>query len=304
MNKESVNLYINELIDKLKVGYSTASKFLISNSTSLYLLLITSGIVIFFRDTLLDIYTSFVVTPILSHYQEGALSDLLIILGLSIWLFKSISKIKRAYNGLLNIYLLMIISITSVFYLLVRIRSQVYIYKHSAFFPKLTIADVVFSTAIIISATSIIKFSLYIWKKEKKLLTNNQTEPILEINDDKLYRNEYARAIAKSIINQKGLKHSFAIGIAGKWGEGKTSFVNLIKANLKDENDVLFIDFLPWYSSNAKALIFDFFSTLKKNLKQHNPQIDSSLKDYTELLLKFYDKNQSLTSIFNSLLLS
>lgn len=85
--------------------------------------------------------------------------------------------------------------------------------------------------------------------------------PIDNIKDDKLRRAPLAKKVAELIANFQG-KESFVIGIEGVWGSGKTSFINLALKEIKDDPNLIFINFNPWNFSGQNELITDFFSTL------------------------------------------
>lgn len=99
-------------------------------------------------------------------------------------------------------------------------------------------------------------------------------KPIEELSDEKLGRGNYAQRIAKR-INDSFPKESFAIGITGKWGSGKTSFLHLIKKNLNP--NTIIVDFNAWHSHETKNLIADFFDLLKAQLNDGSVSQDLNL---------------------------
>lgn len=58
--------------------------------------------------------------------------------------------------------------------------------------------------------------------------------PVKSIKEDILYRKELVEAVCDLII-EADTSESFTIGIYGKWGTGKTSFVNFIKEQIGTE---------------------------------------------------------------------
>lgn len=62
---------------------------------------------------------------------------------------------------------------------------------------------------------------------------------------------------------------SFSVGIAGKWGVGKSSFVNLLRAGIL-EKDGLVVDFFPRSSMSVSAISLDFFNSLSNTLKNYH----------------------------------
>ncbi|MBB6005286.1 P-loop NTPase fold protein [Arcicella rosea] len=102
-------------------------------------------------------------------------------------------------------------------------------------------------------------------------------KPIEELSDEKLGRGNYAQKIAEQ-INDSFPKESFAIGITGKWGSGKTSFLHLIKKKLN--GNTIIVDFNAWHSHETKNLITDFFDLLKAELN------DGSVSQHINLYVK------------------
>ena len=51
---------------------------------------------------------------------------------------------------------------------------------------------------------------------------------------------------------------SFVIGIEGKWGSGKTSFINLVLNALDKKRNTHFV-FNPWVFSDETSLLRNFF---------------------------------------------
>ncbi|NOT93663.1 MAG: hypothetical protein HOP05_18635 [Ferruginibacter sp.] len=78
---------------------------------------------------------------------------------------------------------------------------------------------------------------------------------------------------------------ALAIGINGSWGSGKTSFTNMIKEQIDNNNRVI-INFNPWRSSSANKIIEDFFELFISELKPHDPELSSSITSYAKSLTK------------------
>ncbi len=115
--------------------------------------------------------------------------------------------------------------------------------------------------------------------------------PIQDIELDKYNRKHVYESLIKAIKNAEISRHkSITIGLINKWGEGKTSFIIFLEAELKKEHDTIIIKFNPWLSSNVDNLTFDFFQTLDYALSNYM---------YTGSLIRRYAKN--LTNINNPL---
>jgi predicted KAP-like P-loop ATPase len=85
--------------------------------------------------------------------------------------------------------------------------------------------------------------------------------PIKDKDEDKLRRAPLAKKVAELIASFKG-EESFVVGIEGVWGSGKTSFINLALREIKDDPNLIFINFNPWNFAGQNELITDFFNTL------------------------------------------
>lgn len=91
-------------------------------------------------------------------------------------------------------------------------------------------------------------------------------KPIISKNEDLLGREKVANNLAREIKYYKN-KDSLTIGIVGKWGSGKTSFINMVLENF-EEDEYIIIKFNPWNISSRKQLISDFFLQLSNNIEK------------------------------------
>ncbi|MDK2773000.1 MAG: KAP family NTPase, partial [Flavobacterium sp.] len=95
-------------------------------------------------------------------------------------------------------------------------------------------------------------------------------EPINNSTQDLFNFKHYAEKVKRIIQLNSSNKEPLTIGIYGKWGEGKTSFLNLLKDKIehfdKDKNgkEYLIFEFNPWRYSNEDEMLFDFFDGISK----------------------------------------
>ncbi|MCT4617923.1 MAG: KAP family NTPase [Marinisporobacter sp.] len=117
-----------------------------------------------------------------------------------------------------------------------------------------------------------------------------------------------------------GSERSFAFGITCPWGGGKTSFLNGVKDRIKKngwskndfiqrghlteniaqkcedlykrndkikitEEDVIFVDYKPWFASGSKHVVAHFLDTLQKSLSPYDGELAGSIAKYRKLLL-------------------
>ncbi len=90
--------------------------------------------------------------------------------------------------------------------------------------------------------------------------------PIEKADQDQLKRFPLAKKVAEMISDFSG-KESFVIGIEGKWGAGKTSFINLVLTQL-DPDNIVYFTFNPWNFSDESSLLRDFFIKLSSAVEK------------------------------------
>lgn len=62
---------------------------------------------------------------------------------------------------------------------------------------------------------------------------------------------------------------AFSVGIAGKWGVGKSSFINLLRNSISKKGGLI-VDLYPRSSMNLSAISLDFFNSLSNTLKGYH----------------------------------
>lgn len=107
-------------------------------------------------------------------------------------------------------------------------------------------------------------------------------EPIDSLDEDKLGFSIYAESIATNIRNIVDNKRSFVFGIEGRWGSGKTSFINLVKGNLKKDPAIIILDFNPWKSSSVQQMTIDFFNLMAENVSEI--RLKAKFREYGKVL--------------------
>lgn len=117
-------------------------------------------------------------------------------------------------------------------------------------------------------------------KLNKKTLLEDL--PLGENEEDILGYAPYANRLAEKIL-ESHFEKSFAIGVNGKWGVGKTSFFNLIKRHFRNK-DVIEIDFNPWKSSNSNMIIKDFFELILEKISLDSYSTSKKIKQYSKKL--------------------
>ena len=92
--------------------------------------------------------------------------------------------------------------------------------------------------------------------------------PIKRREEDRLGRQSFAEAIAKQILAIP-VENGLTLAVAGEWGSGKTSVLNMVAETLLDGCDsTAVLQFNPWLFSSAADLIPRFFGELSAQLNQ------------------------------------
>jgi ABC-type lipoprotein export system ATPase subunit len=97
-----------------------------------------------------------------------------------------------------------------------------------------------------------------------------QDQPINRIENDTFNRKQFFLDLLVHIRDLSfNEKKGFAIGINGFWGIGKSSFLEIIKEDLKNDSSIVCVDYNPWLSANKQSLTYDFFLLLENELSKH-----------------------------------
>lgn len=145
-------------------------------------------------------------------------------------------------------------------YIYYRFFDHIFSFYYFTFLKKVAYLDffvLLFSSSFV---SLIINYCLtFIRNQHTKAIEDEklQDNPWETGNKDLLNRYEGAKELAIKIIAQK-TKKSFAYGIVGSWGDGKTSFLNMIENELLKNNHTIIVKFNPWKSSFSKNIQNDF----------------------------------------------
>lgn len=92
-------------------------------------------------------------------------------------------------------------------------------------------------------------------------------EAITTNEDDLLGRNKFAKSTAHALLRMTN-DGTYAVGLFGKWGAGKTSLLNMIlqeihivESNEDSSSRTIIVHFEPWNFSSTDQLLSQFFMT-------------------------------------------
>ena len=122
-----------------------------------------------------------------------------------------------------------------------------------------------------------------IFKKEKNFTGGfGVDEPITSSEDDLLGRKIYAQDAAKKLLATNTEKNAFTFGVIAPWGNGKTSFLYMLKEYIDNNwaGDVVTISFHPWKYGKSSNLTYLFFEELSKSLAPYSTSFSYDIIRY------------------------
>ncbi len=91
---------------------------------------------------------------------------------------------------------------------------------------------------------------------------------------------KYAGKIVQRLLATDIGDHSFALGVTGEWGVGKTTFLDELKSQAVGRVDI--VEFNPWMCSSPDQVISDFFASLRHQLSGKYSTLSKSIKEYAK----------------------
>ncbi len=128
----------------------------------------------------------------------------------------------------------------------------------------------------------------------------NSDSPISKLDEDKLGRTEFAINLGNRIMDYDPVNYeNLVIGIAGEWGSGKSSLMNMVLNHIENEfiysdkveNDEkpIIMRFNPWRFSNQDQLISQFFNEMSLLLDRTNYANIKNVARKIELYASFFE---------------
>lgn len=269
--------------DKLKEIIKCTKTLIIENRISIICLIVF----LFFYPFFILLWTKYIVTKFLIYSIQSYLNDFVffsLTILFSIIIYQKIKKRFYIFSHQLFLPILL-----SVFYLVIRwkFHNEFLSLKSLSFLKYSDILFLVFISPIIIKI--IVRSKNTITEKEEEFLYPD--EPIESFERDIRGWKNKINLVFKNINSFQG-KSSIALGIVGKWGAGKTSFMNLLYNKFKNEEaKYIPIKFSTWLGISPESIIQDFFNTVEKQIKPESIDFSNELRKYGELVLRLHDQN-------------
>lgn len=93
---------------------------------------------------------------------------------------------------------------------------------------------------------------------------------------------KYISVLAEKLLATNIDKNSFAVGVTGEWGVGKTTFLESLKDEIINKADI--VEFNPWLCRTPQQVTHDFFNSLREQLSPKYSILSNSIKEYAKLL--------------------
>ena len=91
-------------------------------------------------------------------------------------------------------------------------------------------------------------------------------KPVTTKENDSFQRYFFSKRIAET-INKRKSREGLVIGLYGAWGEGKSTVLNFLENELKDDS-LIVVRFNPWSFSYEENILTNFYHTLAKALEK------------------------------------
>lgn len=239
---------------------------------------IISLLIYFFHVPIVTLLLSTVGDPLMSHFINDKLADiiscfLLIIVPLSV-----------PYH----IFHRRVPSPRSIFFVILLLSLYFFVFRNSDTIAYMPIAFnrnyYYFDCLITAIAALSLRYKTYGFLKVKEN-RDGFVEDILYDKDlkDVLAREPFAADIARSISNT-AISKAFTISISGRWGAGKSVFMKFLKKELKKVKENEIVEFNPWKATDEKLIIDDFFVTLSAELKKYDKDASGQVRKYGKYL--------------------
>lgn len=242
-----------------------------------------AAIYILFHAFFEKLFTVAVVKSFLSYCTSSVLNDLIFIaIFLGIVIFCIYRIFKRYYISDKRFFISLILFLLLGYY---RLTSDVWAFESFTFCDGLKYIDVILT---FLFGDFFVKISFYFFNEEEADDKENKgfclDAPLSESGTDRLNREDLVKQICERIKYTANKDASFAIGVTSEWGNGKTSFLNLIKRNL-DKRQRVIIDYNPWLNSDKKSATLSFFDEMSSALKAYDSSLSNDILKYAKTLI-------------------
>lgn len=244
------------------------------------------AIVLFlFRLPISHLLNTTLVNPLFAEFKSGVWTDVILAFSLIVVAFWAAKEQPITILFRMVLY-------GGIFYGFQR-ANKYWSFVHLDMLPRLAYWDMVAVFMVVILP---INYLLRKIKSGKSEVEPNQgfieDNAVATLDEDHFRRRMTAKEIA-SLIKLTVNQRSFAIGILGEYGSGKTSFLNLINIEL-GRKEVLKIAFDPWSANNPETIRREFFDLLAREVADVDFKVSSLIYSYGRKLASFNTQSLSI----------
>lgn len=245
-----------------------------------YFTLIVFAIFICFIPLWERLVDSWFIEPFLSKFVCNWITDILFVFSIFVIIIKASMRYKRGYvveNRVAGIAILVLI------------LWAWYRFTTNTAYSLYSISGICYVDIIPIACVSILILR-FLPKRQNVTEHVNcgfcKDEPILNSEDDRFNRKTNAKDAAEKLIHTDTTDSAFTFGIVAPWGEGKTSFMNLMKEHLesKYKEELIIMEFNPWIYRKCTNLTQVFFDELSNKLSVFSSGLSRNIRIYAESL--------------------
>ncbi|MEE1253194.1 MAG: P-loop NTPase fold protein [Bacteroidales bacterium] len=178
-------------------------------------------------------------------------------------------------------------------------KSDIYYANIICNFSYQCFLTIILSSILAIILIKLIREIYRIWKinkqnKEPELKGFSVDNTEIKLEDNQI---KYAETLVKKLKNTDLSKESFAVGITGEWGSGKSTFLNTMKEKIEEAKFAEFVEFNPWLCNSPEQITQDFFATLINKLSPKHSTLSRDINKYAKLLNKIAKASLSIFGI-------
>lgn len=226
-----------------------------------------------------DLFNKVLVNPLLSRFESTYITTGIFAAFVTLLIIKgAINFKKKSKSDISAIILYLTILSLWAYYRFISNRYELF---HIEYCPYIYYFDIVGFYAIYKT------YCFFIPLKNKPVFKNGFyiDKPIEHSHDDILGRTVFAEDLVNKLLSTDTTNESFTLGITAKWGDGKTSFMTLMREFIVDYyKDCIVLEFNPWRYSDKANLTHAFFIELSKTLSPINHSLANDIQVYSEIL--------------------
>lgn len=125
-------------------------------------------------------------------------------------------------------------------------------------------------------------YKAFVIKRGNKDQTKGFSTDDIDIKNISKNLEDYANSIVAHLLNTDTSKHSFALGVTGEWGGGKSTFLELLESMMQGKAET--VRFNPWMCRTPEQVADDFFVSLHKKLSPKYSSLSRPIRDYAQYI--------------------